>query len=99
MLHNTGNMAKIEETIKEAIKEKCENKCGTDSGCCGGKKWKKSGGAGGGGGAVYFFGFVGALIYLFQHGVTTFGSGVVAFLKAIVWPAFLVYKLLEFLKF
>jgi hypothetical protein len=51
----------------------------------------------GAGGAVYGFGFVGALIYFFQH-VATFGAGVLAFLKAIVWPALVVYKLLEFLK-
>jgi hypothetical protein len=47
--------------------------------------------------AGYGLGFIGALIYFIQH-ATTFWMGVVGFLKAIVWPAFLVYKLLEFLK-
>jgi hypothetical protein len=53
---------------------------------------------GGGGGAVYGLGMIGALIYYLQHAVT-FGAGVVGFLKALVWPAFLVYKLLDVLKF
>jgi hypothetical protein len=48
-------------------------------------------------GAVYGFGFIGALIYFFQH-VATIGAGVLAFLKAIVWPAIVAYKLLEFFK-
>lgn len=42
---------------------------------------------------VYFLGFVGAAIYYLQQS-TTFWTGVLAILKAIVWPAFLVYKLL-----
>jgi len=46
---------------------------------------------------VWFLGFVGAAIYYLQH-ATSFWLGVLGFLKAIVWPAMLVYKLLEFLK-
>ena len=46
---------------------------------------------------IYGLAFVGALIYFIQH-ATSFGMGVLGFLKAIVWPAILVYKLLEFLK-
>ncbi|MFZ1970950.1 MAG: hypothetical protein WAU65_02105 [Candidatus Nanoarchaeia archaeon] len=42
---------------------------------------------------VYFLGFVGAVVYYIQQS-TTFWQGVVAVLKALVWPAFLVYKLL-----
>jgi len=41
------------------------------------------------GGGFYFLGFLGALIYYFQQ-----GEGVVGVLKAIVWPVFLVLKLL-----
>lgn len=44
-----------------------------------------------GGQAVYGLGFIGAAVY-FIGNATTFGSGVVGFLKAIVWPAFLVYE-------
>ncbi|GAA4745807.1 hypothetical protein [Flavisolibacter ginsenosidimutans] len=47
--------------------------------------------------AVYGFGFLGAAIYFIQH-AAGFWMGVLGFLKAIVWPVFLVYKLLEFLK-
>jgi len=45
------------------------------------------------GGAVYGLGFVGAAIYYISN-ATGFWMGVLGFLKAIVWPAFLAYKLL-----
>lgn len=45
------------------------------------------------GGSVYFIGFIGAAVYYLQQS-TTFWTGVLGILKAIVWPAFLVYKLL-----
>ena len=48
-------------------------------------------------GAVYFFGFIGALIYFIQA-ASSFGIGLVGFLKALVWPIFLVYHLFKFLK-
>ncbi len=48
-------------------------------------------------GAVYGLGFVGALVYFIQH-ATTFGMGIFGLLKAMVWPAILVYKALELLK-
>lgn len=48
-------------------------------------------------GGVYGLGFLGALIYYLQH-ATSFGSGALGFLKALLWPAFTVYKVLEFLK-
>jgi hypothetical protein len=48
-------------------------------------------------GAVYGLGLIGAAVYYLQH-ATTFGEGVLGILKAIVWPALFIYKLLEFLK-
>jgi hypothetical protein len=48
--------------------------------------------------AIYGVGFIGALIYYIQH-AATFGMGILGFLKALVWPAFLVYKSMEFLRF
>ena len=48
------------------------------------------------GGGVYGLAFIGALVYYIGH-AATFGAGVFGFLKALVWPALLVYKLLEFL--
>jgi hypothetical protein len=45
-------------------------------------------------GAVYGLGFIGAAVFYIKV-AATFGAGVLGFLKALVWPAFLVYKLLE----
>ncbi len=47
-------------------------------------------------GGIYFLGFIGAVIYYIQT-ATSFWLGVLGFLKALVWPAFLVYELLKFL--
>lgn len=49
-----------------------------------------------GGNAVYALGLVGAAIYYISH-ATTFLMGVVGLLKALVWPAFLVYYAFQFL--
>jgi len=46
--------------------------------------------------AVYALGFVGALVYFIQA-ADGFTSGIIGVLKAIVWPAFLVYELFQFL--
>ena len=58
------------------------------------KKEYKSYGCGYGGcaGCIYGLGFLGALVYYIQQ-ATGFWSGVLGVLKAIVWPAFLVYKM------
>jgi hypothetical protein len=48
-------------------------------------------------GGVYGMAFIGAVIYYFSHAIT-FWAGVVGFFKALFWPAFLIYHLLEFLK-
>ncbi|MGB0757393.1 MAG: hypothetical protein ACPGO5_02965 [Patescibacteria group bacterium] len=42
------------------------------------------------GSAVYGLGFIGAAVY-FISTATSFWMGVLGFLKAIVWPAFLAY--------
>lgn len=46
------------------------------------------------GGAVYGLGFIGAAIYYIST-ATTFWIGVLGFLKAIVWPVFLVMAALN----
>ena len=46
--------------------------------------------------AVYGLGFIGAAIYYIST-ATTFWIGVLGFLKAIVWPAFLIYGALKYL--
>ena len=46
--------------------------------------------------AVYGFGLIGAMVYYIGH-AATFWLGVLGFLKAIVWPAMLVYEALKVL--
>jgi hypothetical protein len=50
----------------------------------------------GGMGFAYFLGIIGAAVYFVgqAHG---FGEVIVALLKALVWPGFLVYELLSFI--
>lgn len=45
---------------------------------------------------IYGLGFIGALVYYFMH-APTFWAGAFGFLKALLWPAFLVYDVLKFL--
>lgn len=47
-------------------------------------------------GAVYGLGFIGAAFYFISQ-AATFLEGVIGFLKALVWPAFLVYETLKYL--
>ncbi len=46
--------------------------------------------------AVYGLGFIGAAVYFIGQ-ATSLGMGVVGFLKAMVWPAFLVYQAFQIL--
>jgi hypothetical protein len=48
-------------------------------------------------GVVYGLGIVGAAIYYIQH-AAGFWMGVLGVLKAIIWPAILIYNLFGFLK-
>ncbi|HUR63562.1 MAG TPA: hypothetical protein VM241_03680 [Candidatus Thermoplasmatota archaeon] len=48
----------------------------------------------GGSGAIYGLGFLGALVYYLKV-APTFWAGVLGILKALAWPAFLVYGLLK----
>ena len=56
-----------------------------------GRYW---GGRSGGGDAVYGLGLIGALVYYISI-ADGFWSGVLGILKALVWPAFLIYELLK----
>lgn len=82
-----------EEDVKEWIErvvEKLEEKDWSD-------KKKKSKVSAAGSGWFWCLGFFGAVVYFWQY-VNSFGTGVVAILKAIVWPAFLVLQLFKFLR-
>jgi hypothetical protein len=68
---------------EEKTKDKCK------------KMWK--GNSGGTGEAIYGVGLIGALVYFIQH-AESFGAGVLGVFKALVWPAYLVYYLLQYLK-
>lgn len=54
----------------------------------------KNNNSSGAGGAIYGLGLIGALIYFIQN-AESFWAGVLGVLQALVWPAFVVYKLLE----
>jgi hypothetical protein len=47
-------------------------------------------------GSLYGVGFIGAVIYYIST-ASDFWMGVLGFLKALVWPGFLVFELLQFL--
>lgn len=48
-------------------------------------------------GGIYGLGFIGAAVYYIGH-AAGFWDGVLGLLKSFVWPAFLVYKLMEYLQ-
>ena len=56
----------------------------------------KSTNCGAAGGGIYGLAFIGALVYFIQA-ATSFWTGVLGVLKALVWPAFLIYELLNYL--
>ena len=62
-----------------------------------GKKCHCRKGAARGNGAIYGMGVIGALFY-YIHQATSFMTGLMGVLKAIFWPAVLVYKVLDLLK-
>lgn len=74
--------SKIQGTF-DGNKEKFSTKChpGCGHGCSG---------------AIYGLGFIGAAIYYISV-APTFWMGVLGFLKAMVWPVFLVYELFRFI--
>jgi len=48
------------------------------------------------GGFPYFFGMIGSAVYFIQQ-IHGFWLVILALLKALVWPAFLIYDLFKFL--
>jgi len=46
--------------------------------------------------AVYGLGFIGAAVYFISH-AAGFWIGVLGFLKALVWPAVLVYEVMKYI--
>jgi hypothetical protein len=59
-----------------------------------GKRGSKSVANRGGAGGIWLLGFIGALVYYVHTHSGTFWLVLVAIMKAVVWPAFLIYHLL-----
>jgi hypothetical protein len=77
--------AEWDEDLEKDLEKKAEKCCKTS--------WRGSTTTSAGGGAVYGLGFIGALVYYLGQG-GSLGTLLLGILKAIVWPAFLVYHLL-----
>lgn len=75
------------ENSEKEIETKIETKLES---CCTSKSTNP------GGGIVYCLGIIGAAIYYIST-ATGFWIGVLGFLKALVWPVFLVHGVLKFL--
>jgi len=52
---------------------------------------------GGGSSGLWFLGFVGSLVYFLHVHSGTFWLVVVAVFKALFWPAYIIYYLLQFM--
>jgi hypothetical protein len=72
----------MKKKVKSKRVAKVKNFCSGGSSTC----------AGGG----YFLGFLGATIYYITT-ASSFLAGFVGVLKALVWPAFLIFELMKFL--
>lgn len=80
--------------IGKAIGAKIENEC--KDGECNSHCVNEKVHCHGSGGALYGLGFIGSLVY-FLSTATDIWAGILGFLKALVWPAFLAYGALKFL--
>jgi len=78
-------------TNEQGVGEEKQTKCCSFMKC-------KSGCGKATGGCMYGVAVVGAAAYFIQH-ADTFWMGVLGVLKAIVWPALVMYKVLEMLQF
>ncbi len=74
-------------------KDKCECDCGDNH-----KRWWKHARGYGRTGHIYGLGVVGALFYFLQN-AGSFQAVLIGIFKAIIWPALIVFKTLELLKF
>ncbi len=74
---------------KKKTKKKVKKNSNSMESCCNTSSWKGSSCGGG----FYGLGFLGALIYYIST-ATGFWNGVLGLLKAIVWPVFVVMKIL-----
>ena len=66
---------------KNKVKKKFKECCNNNNSC---------------GGFAYFLGFIGSAVYYIST-TQGFWGGVLGFLEAIVWPAFLAFEVLKYL--
>ncbi len=89
---------KKDEKSKKEFKQFVEKMCGEDKCCSDGKCCGRCGNSRcGTGGALYGMGFLGAAYY-YIAAAPTFWAAVIGFLKALVWPAFLVFEIMKYLR-
>ena len=81
-----------EEEFEKKIEKDLEKKFGSD--CYGENQYKSKAGAMGGG--FYFLTFIGAAVYYIGQ-ASGFWMGVLGLLKALIWPAMLIYKVFTML--
>lgn len=79
-----------EKKIESGFKELFERECNDES-CCKPKMHHSCSN-----GAVYGLGVIGALFYYIST-ATGFWNGVLGVLKALVWPAILVFEILKYI--
>ncbi|MFA6000493.1 MAG: hypothetical protein WC828_00035 [Thermoleophilia bacterium] len=83
---DTESEKEFEKQIEKQIEEKIDGWCSRSN--------TKNATHNGSAGAVWFLGFIGAAVYFIQHS-DGFWTGVLGVLKALVWPAFLVYEAMK----
>jgi hypothetical protein len=89
-IHRKDKMREMSEMDTETKEECAKNRCGWKD------NMKMCMPCHGSGGALYGLGFLGALVYYITTATSLIG-GVLGVIKAILWPAFLVYGLLKFI--
>jgi hypothetical protein len=78
--------------MKRTKKSSKDNKnCSIDLSCC---EHKKSYGCSGG---FYGLGVIGSAVYYITN-ATSIGMGIWGVIKALLWPAFIVFELMKYLK-
>ena len=83
-------ISELSEMEKDTAEQGWKDSCGFKG------HMMKHMGCHGSGGALYGLGFLGALVYYLTT-ATSLWTGFLGIIKAIVWPAFLVYGALKFL--
>ena len=80
----------VKEWIERGVKKLEHMDCGNKKGV------KHHASCSGAAGTVWFLGFVGGAVYFIGQ-ASSFMEGTIGVLKALVWPAYLVYYLFEYL--